>query len=166
MASESPGVNAHSRFVEAKIGPRTLMISHPGWILLAEDNAPDVFLIREALDREGLSCRLDVIDDGDQVLKFIDGLEIDSQAGTPDLFVIDLNLPIRSGAEILARLRASARSAGVPVIVISSSDAPRDRDLAKEHGVELYFRKPSELEAFMGIGGHIRAILEKRSFLH
>jgi DNA-binding response OmpR family regulator len=137
------------------------MISRPSWIVLAEDNAPDVFLIREALNREGLACRVDVIDDGDQVLKFIDHLE-DSPAGTPDLFVIDLNLPTRSGEEILARLRASVRSAAVPVIVISSSDAPRDRDLARTHGVDLYFRKPAELEAFMGIGGHIRAILAKR----
>jgi chemotaxis family two-component system response regulator Rcp1 len=163
MAPESSGIGAHPRFVKAKIGPRTSMTSRPSWIVLAEDNAPDVFLIREALKRESLSCRVDVIDDGDQVLKFIDGLEVDSQAGTPDLFLIDLNLPTRSGEEILARLRASVRSAGVPVIVISSSDAPRDRDLAKEHRVQLYFRKPSELEAFMGIGGHIRAILEKRS---
>jgi hypothetical protein len=55
MAPESPGVKAHSRFVEAKIGPRTSMILRPGWILLAEDSAPDVFLIR----REGLPYPVD-----------------------------------------------------------------------------------------------------------
>lgn len=142
------------------------MSSCQGWIVLAEDNAPDVFLIREALHREGLLCRVDVIEDGDEVLKFIDGLDADSATMSPDLFLIDLNLPTRSGAEILSRLRGSAQVSRIPVIVISSSDAPRDRDLAESLGADLYFRKPAELEAFMGIGGHIRAILEKRSFPH
>jgi hypothetical protein len=55
-----------------------------------EDNLPDVFLIQEALDQEGLACRLETIDDGDDVLSFIDNLEANPHLRCPDLFVVDL----------------------------------------------------------------------------
>ena len=131
----------------------------PCWIVLAEDNPPDVFLIREALDQEGLVCDVDTIDDGDEMLSFLDRLEADPMLRCPDLFVVDLNLPKRSGGEILSRVRRAGHCAQVPVIVISSSDAPRDLDLAKAMQVTHYFRKPSELKEFMKIGAHIRAAL-------
>ncbi len=134
--------------------------SRPSWIVLAEDNLPDVFLIQEALEQEGLACRLDTIDDGDEFLSLIDHLEANPHERCPDLFVVDLNLPKRSGGEILSRLRRSGHCAGVPVIVISSSDAPRDLELAKAMGVTLYFRKPSELKEFLKIGEHIRVVLD------
>ncbi len=138
---------------------------HPGtaWIIIAEDNKPDVFLIREALNQEGLAYRADVFGDGEEVLKFIARIEKDAGAGCPDVFVIDLNLPKRSGLEILSRLRQSARCGGIPAIVISSSDAPADHDMAGSLGVYAYFRKPSQLEEFFKIGGHIRAALDSRS---
>ena len=135
--------------------------SRPPWIVLAEDNLPDVYLIQEALDQEGLDCRLDTIGDGDEVLNFIDHLEANPHLRCPNLFVVDLNLPKRSGAEILSRLRRSGHCSEVPAIVISSSDAPRDLDLAKAMRVTLYFRKPSELKEFMKIGAHIRTVLNE-----
>jgi len=137
------------------------MSSCAPWIVIAEDNAPDVFLIREALQWDGMPYRVDAMEDGEQVLQFIDRLEADLEAACPDLFVIDLNLPKRSGVEILSRIRASSRCAVVPAVVISSSDAPRDREVAKALGAELYFRKPAELKEFMTIGGHIHAVLKQ-----
>lgn len=131
------------------------------WIVLAEDNKPDTFLIREALNREGLSYRLDALEDGDEMLHFIDSLEADTQA--PDLFVVDLNLPKRSGGEILSHLQASGRCAGIPVIVISSSEIPRDWDSIKTSGTKYYFRKPSDLKEFLKLGSYIRAVLEENS---
>lgn len=131
------------------------------WIVVAEDNAPDVFLLKEALNQEGLSCRLDSIEDGEAALDFIAGLECDPPPPCPDLFIIDLNLPKKSGQEILDRLRTSSRCSAIPTIVMSSSDAPRDQQLGRDSGVQLYFRKPVELHDFMRIGGVVRDILCK-----
>ena len=64
------------------------------------------------------------------------------------------------GDEILARIRQSSRCAGVPVIVITSSDSPQDRARARDLGASFYFRKPADLEKFMAIGGIVRGFLE------
>jgi DNA-binding response OmpR family regulator len=135
------------------------MTPETAWIVLAEDNWPDAFLIREALDREGLSYRFDALEDGEKMLRLIDSLEADPQAECPGLFVIDLNLPKHSGGEILSRLRTSVRCAGVPVIVISSSDLPRNPPAGGTMEIPHFFRKPSDLKEFLKIGGYIRAVL-------
>ena len=135
--------------------------SKSAWIVVAEDNKHDVFLIREALNQEGLAYRLDAIADGDEMLTFVDRLDRDQFAPWPDLFVIDVNLPKRSGAEILARIRGSVRCTAIPVIVMSSSDAPHDRDAALALGANLYFRKLPDLNEFLKIGGYIRSALEQ-----
>jgi CheY-like chemotaxis protein len=135
------------------------MTLNTAWIVLAEDNPPDVFLIREALNREGLAYRLDSLEDGDEVLRLIARLEAETQAPCPDLLVIDLNLPKRSGLEILSRLRVSSRCAGIPVIAISSSETPRDWDQLKTTGTKYYFQKPSDLKEFLKFGSLVRAAL-------
>jgi len=111
--------------------------SQPAWIVIAEDNAPDVFLIREALKEEGLSCRLDTFSDGDDALRLLDRLDGEERARFPDIFLIDLNLPKRSGSEVLSRVRSSPRGAGIAVIIMSSSNAPADRALARSLGANL-----------------------------
>ena len=131
------------------------------WIVVAEDNLPDVFLLQEALNQEGLSYRLDSIDDGEAALDFIARLEVEPHPPCPDLFIIDLNLPKRSGQEILYRLRTSSRCGAIPAIVMSSSDVPADEQLALGNGVQLYFRKPADLYDFMRIGGFVREVLDK-----
>lgn len=129
------------------------------WIVLAEDNTPDVFLIREALRLKGLNHRLEVVQDGDRMLNVIANIDADHGSSCPDLFVVDLNLPKRAGSEVIAHLRRAKRCSTVPVIVISSSDAPADRESARVLGAYAYFRKPAELNAFLQIADVIEAAL-------
>jgi len=120
-------------------------------ILLAEDNPADVYLIREALHEHGVECILEVASDGGEVLRIIAGdHEVDDEA--PGLIVLDLNLPRHDGIEILERLRESQRLAGVPVVVLTSSDSPQDRRIATHLGARRYLRKPSSLEQFLDLG--------------
>ena len=136
----------------------------PYRIWIAEDNPADVYLIEEALRRYGFSYRLEVADNGEDMLKMIAGIDQDPLALCPDLFLIDLNLPKRPGDEILARIRQTSRCAHVPAIVITSSDSPLDRARARDLGASFYFRKPADLERFMAIGGIVRDFLtESRS---
>jgi CheY-like chemotaxis protein len=132
-------------------------------IMIAEDNAADVYLIEEALRRHDFSYHLDLADNGEDMLKMIAKIDQDPSEICPHLFLLDLNLPKRSGDEVLARIRQGSRCANVPVIVITSSDSPQDRARVRDLGASFYFRKPADLEKFMAIGGIVRQFLETGS---
>ena len=132
-------------------------------ILIAEDNRADVYLIEEALRRHGFAYRLEIADNGEDMLKLIARIDRDPSLRCPDLFLVDLNLPRRTGDEVLAQIRESSRCAHVPVIVITSSNSPQDRARAQELGASFYFRKPADLELFMTIGRIVRQFLEPLS---
>jgi CheY-like chemotaxis protein len=126
-------------------------------ILLAEDNPADVYLIREALKEHGVGCTLRTAADGKDVLTLIasgDG------SWSPDLIILDLNLPRHDGIEILQRVRATKAIAKVPVVVLTSSDSPRDRMIANELGASRYLRKPSNLEEFLELGAIFKELLQ------
>jgi two-component system, chemotaxis family, response regulator Rcp1 len=132
-------------------------------ILLIEDAEPDVFLVREALRQAGIASELKVLDDGEKAVDFID--ELDENFGTPcpDLVLLDLNLPKRSGDQILQHMRRSGRCGQVPVIVVTSSDSPKDREQTSRLGATLYFRKPSRLDEFMKLGPLVGEILKREA---
>jgi len=131
-------------------------------ILVAEDNEADVYLIEEALRQHAFVYRLEVAEDGEEMLKMIVAIEQDPSQSCPALFLLDLNLPKHSGHEILARIRKSPRCASVPVIVVTSSDSPLDRARARELGASYYFRKPASLVGFISLGRIVGEFLEKQ----
>jgi chemotaxis family two-component system response regulator Rcp1 len=135
----------------------------PYQILIAEDNKADVYLIEEALRRYGVAYQLETVDNGEDMLRMIAKIDQDPAQRCPDLFLVDLNLPRRSGDEVLAKIRESSRCSHVPVIVITSSDSPQDRARARELGASFYFRKPPDLERFMAIGRIVGEFLEPRA---
>ena len=126
-------------------------------VVLAEDNPGDVFLIRRALDGQGLSYELLVAKDGEDAVRYV----MEAAAGDLkiDLFLLDLNLPRQDGGEVLARLRSHASLAKVPVVLLTSSDSPQDRDRCLKLGANRYFQKPSNLAAFMEIGSIARELV-------
>jgi CheY-like chemotaxis protein len=125
-------------------------------VLLAEDNAADVYLIREALREHGVICELRVAPDGQEVLQALTG----SPANVEELrlIILDLNLPRHDGIEILERLRDIGLH-HIPVVVLTSSDSQRDRDLAMQLGAVRFLRKPSELEQFLSLGAVFKELL-------
>ena len=125
-------------------------------ILLAEDNPADVYLIREALREHGVDCPLHVVWDGKEVLEFIADQPASHNLG---LIILDLNLPRHDGIEVLQSLRGNATLSQVPVVVLTSSDSPRDRVVASELGAACYLRKPSGLEQFLSLGGIFKNLL-------
>jgi chemotaxis family two-component system response regulator Rcp1 len=126
-------------------------------VLLAEDNAADVYLIREALREHHVECELRVAADGQEVLEALTGTAISVTA--LKLIILDLNLPRHDGIEILERLRTIGLR-NVPVVVLTSSDSQRDRDLAIQLGAVRFLRKPSELEQFLNLGAVFKELLE------
>jgi CheY-like chemotaxis protein len=129
-------------------------------IFLAEDNPADVYLIERALKEHNISFQLEVAENGKQALMFLRRAdELDDKDGLPSLIVLDLNLPQHDGAEILQRIRQTRSLASVPVVVLTSSDSPRDQLTALESGASQYIRKPSNLQDFMAIGAALKDLL-------
>jgi two-component system, chemotaxis family, response regulator Rcp1 len=128
-------------------------------ILLVEDNSADVGLVREALEEHGVDCELLVIGDGDKAIRFIQALDTEP-AVCPDLFIVDLNLPKRPGRDVLQSMRQNAKCKGATVVILSSSDALRDRTEALELGASRYIRKPLRLEEFLALGAVFKQMLE------
>jgi CheY-like chemotaxis protein len=126
-------------------------------ITLIEDSPGDTMLVRLALSEAGLNCGLRVIEDGEQAIIFLESLS------PIDLVLVDMNLPKRSGEEILTRLRSIECYAQTPVIVMTGSDAPSDRERMEKHALLTYFRKPSSLAEFMQLGSIVREALERKT---
>jgi CheY-like chemotaxis protein len=128
-------------------------------VLLADDNPSDVYLIREALREHAVDCTLRVAPDGKDALRILSGEVGDGDAQSINLIILDLNLPRHDGIEILQRLRDSAILRHVPVVVLTSSDSPRDRLMANQLGAVRYLRKPSNLNEFLSLGAVFKDLL-------
>jgi|SRR5580700_7920302 CheY-like chemotaxis protein len=131
-------------------------------ILLGEDNPADVYLVREALREHGVECTLRVASDGAEMLRMISSEQAMAEARRLRLIILDLNLPRHDGSEILHYLRETNALAHVPVVVLTSSDSPRDRLVASQFGAARYLRKPSSLEQFLSLGAIFKSLLEQR----
>ena len=128
-------------------------------ILLAEDNSADVYLIREALKEHGIVCPLRLATDGKDVLRLISFQDPPDEDIDFSLIILDLNLPRHDGIEILQRLRENPNLTHVPVVVLTSSDSPRDRLMATNLGAARFIRKPSNLEEFLSLGAVFKTLL-------
>jgi two-component system, chemotaxis family, response regulator Rcp1 len=140
---------------------RSEALSRKWRILVIEDNNPDVFLIREAIDAAGIDADVRVIRDGLQATRFLNGLEGRDTAPCPDLVLLDLNLPKESGEEVLRYMRDSSKCKNAPVLVVTSSDSETELEAMKALGASGYFQKPSDYNEFMKLGALVRALLNR-----
>jgi len=118
-------------------------------ILLVEDNPGDVLLIREAVRRSSVSADVLIAYDGEQALQILTQGKVEV-----DFIFLDLNLPKYNGLQILERYRANE---GPPVVVLTSSSNPADRERALDLAAKDYVVKPVDLDSFMKV---IRGALE------
>ncbi len=128
-------------------------------ILIVEDSKTDIFLICEALQTALQDAAIHIVYDGEQATRFIDAADSSDSNPRPDIVLLDLNLPRRNGGDVLKHLRASRRSKDARVIIVSSSDAPRDRAAVADLGIARYFRKPFDYDEFMKLGGVVKEVL-------
>jgi two-component system, chemotaxis family, response regulator Rcp1 len=119
-----------------------------------------VGLVTEALAHHGLNVELTVYRDGGQMIEWLDRVEA-GDLPCPDIVLLDLNLPRYDGRAILARLRRGTVCASLPVVIITSSNAPSDRESATRLGANAYFRKPIDYDEFMQLGGIVRQIVKR-----
>jgi len=127
-----------------------------------EDNEADVMMLEMILTQTGVPFAIQSIKDGEEACRFAE-----KPADTlPDLIVLDLNLHKIDGVSVLKRLRKNEQLKSVPVVVWSSTRAPRDHEAVAALGVTEFLVKPSTLEGWTTLGMKIVAVLSLRSETH
>lgn len=130
-------------------------VGRPMEILLVEDDLEDAGMTIDALRQGEVPCRISLVCDGEEAMEFLQHQQQYRRAPRPDLILLDLNLPKKSGREVLADLRADEQLAGVPVVVLTSSRTDREILQAEKLHVEDYLTKPVDLEQF---GNTVRSL--------
>jgi CheY-like chemotaxis protein len=120
-------------------------------ILLVEDNPGDVRLTEEVL-KEGKICNaLNVVSDGVEALTFLRRQGAYADAKPQDLILLDLNLPKKSGIEVLREIKAEPELRKVPVVVLTTSAAEADILQAYDLHANCYITKPVDLDQFVNV---------------
>jgi CheY-like chemotaxis protein len=120
-------------------------------VLLVEDDPGDVMLVREALAEHKLANALSVVSDGVQALEFLRREGEYGQARRPGLVLLDLNLPRKSGSEVLAELKSDPRLSTIAVVVLTTSEAQEDVLRSYQHHANAYVTKPVDFERFKSV---------------
>lgn len=120
-------------------------------ILLVEDNAGDVRLTKEALSEAKIRNRLHIVHDGVAALRLLRKEHPYSDNPHPDLVLLDLNLPRKSGLEVLTEMKQDRELRSIPVIILTSSNAERDVRQSYENYANAYVTKPVDLEQYFTI---------------
>jgi two-component system response regulator len=124
-------------------------------VLLVEDDPGDVLMTREAFADHKVRNNLHVVGDGVQALSFLrrEGAYVDSPR--PDLILLDLNLPLKDGHQVLAEVKSDSTLRRIPVIVLTTSEAEQDVLRSYDLHANAYITKPVDFERFVDVVRHI-----------
>ena len=120
-------------------------------VLLVEDDPGDVLMTREAFEDNKLRNRLSVVSDGVSALAFLRKEGEHADAPTPDLVLLDLNLPKMDGREVLQALKADANLRSIPVVVLTTSEAEEDVVRSYSLHANAYVTKPVDFDRFIEV---------------
>jgi two-component system, chemotaxis family, response regulator Rcp1 len=128
-----------------------LQKNFPVNILLVEDNPGDVRLTQEAFREGNLSVNLDVVMDGVEALRYLKKEGMYWEKNTPDLVLLDLNLPKRDGREVLEEIKTDPKLRRMPVVILTTSNAEQDIEKSYNLYVNCYINKPVDFDKFFDI---------------
>ncbi|GAB3093501.1 response regulator [Isoptericola nanjingensis] len=120
-------------------------------VLLVEDDPGDVLMTREAFEEHKVANRLSVVADGVSAMAFLRKEGEHAQAPTPDLILLDLNLPRMDGREVLAAVKADERLKHIPVVVLTTSEAEEDVLRSYSLHANAYVTKPVDFDRFIQV---------------
>jgi len=120
-------------------------------ILLVEDNPGDVELTKEALKESKMQNNLSIVENGEEATEFLFKRGKYKDTLTPDLILLDLNLPKKDGREVLAEIKADPVLRRIPVVVLTTSEAEQDIIKAYDHHANCYIKKPVDFNKFITV---------------
>lgn len=138
------------------------MTTEPMVILLAEDDEAHALLVKKNIARAGIVNQIVHVTDGQQAVDYIrrSGPFADRPIKGPLLAVLDINMPRLDGIEVLSQVKADESTARIPVIMLTTTDDPREVERCYEAGCSVYVTKPVEYDAF------VEAVKRLGLFLH
>jgi two-component system, chemotaxis family, response regulator Rcp1 len=124
-------------------------------ILWVEDNVGDILLIKESLQKVGLTNNLVVVNDGADAMDFLLRRSQFVHAELPDLVILDLNLPKKSGREVIAEIKVHPELSRIPLIILTTSSHDHDVLVGLDPNRSLYLVKPLTFAELLKLGALI-----------
>ena len=121
------------------------------FILLVEDNPNDVELTIHAINKNKITNKIIVAEDGEEALNFFEGkgkFENRNTSFLPKIVLLDLKLPKLNGIEVLQKIRENIKTKYLPVIILTSSKEENDIFQSYNNGANSYIQKPLKFEEF------------------
>ena len=123
-------------------------------ILLVEDSEDNVFLVRHAMQKAGITARLEVATSGEQAIEYLRGTNGYSdwhQFPLPSIVLLDLKMPGMSGFDVLKWIRQHPGLKALRVAMLTSSESPSEIKTAHDLGANIFLTKPVELQRLIEI---------------
>ena len=118
-------------------------------ILLVEDNEGDILLTTEALEDSKIINKVNVVRNGKEALDYVFKKGKYIGVETPDLMLLDINLPLKSGHEVLQIIKSDEKVKRIPIIMLTTSSSESDINMSYEHHANCYISKPVEINEFI-----------------
>ncbi len=118
-------------------------------ILLVEDNEGDIVLTLEAFEESKILNKFSVVRNGKEAIDFLFRRPPFQDAKEPDIVLLDINLPLKSGIEVLQEVKSDDRVKHIPVIMLTTSSSEKDISLSYKHNANCYITKPVEVSKFL-----------------
>lgn len=130
----------------------TQTISKTKIILMAEDDVDDRLLAKDALAESGLDGELRFVDNGEELLDYLHRRgKFDGQVVPPGLILLDLNMPVKDGREVLREIKSNPALRQIPVVVLTTSHADTDIELIYHLGANSFITKPVRYELLVDV---------------
>lgn len=118
-------------------------------ILLVEDNEGDIVLMLEAFEESGINTDISVVREGKEAMEFLSREGAFESVDRPNLILLDINLPILNGMELLDWIKSDPELKKIPVIMLSTSSSQKDIDRAYGKHANCFVTKPIDMEDFL-----------------
>lgn len=126
-------------------------------ILLVEDNEGDILLTKEAFEDASLSYHINVARDGKEGMQYLEKKGKFADAETPDLVLLDINLPKKNGHEVLHFIKSNDSLKHIPVIMLTTSNSENDVEKSYKNHANCHIIKPIEVEDFLYVMANIES---------
>lgn len=129
-------------------------------ILIAEDDADDRYLIQTAFDEKGFSEKIDFVENGVELLNYLDSIYQDKRTedkSYPGFILLDLNMPKKDGREVLKELKQHPVFKKIPVIIFTTTKNELEIKRCYELGANSYVVKPISFDALLKVVENIRS---------
>lgn len=117
-------------------------------VLIVEDNEGDILLLTEVLSERPTIRKISVAKTGQEAIDFVHKRGTFQQSETPDLILLDINLPLKNGHEVLESIKSSDQSRKIPVVMLTTSSSPEDVNRCYDLHANLYITKPGDMNTF------------------